>query len=67
MNADGEAVLGRVGDQGAEEIRGEVRQRYDEADNGNDDDNGNDVDDGGGNDDDGSDDDGDVSRPTKIE
>ena len=57
MNADGEAVLGRVGDQGAEEIRGEVRQRYDEADNGNDND-GND-----GNDDD---DDGDVSRPTKI-
>ena len=61
MNADGEAVLGRVGDQGGEEIRGEVRQRYDEADNGNDDD-------GGGNDDGNDDvDDGDVSRPTKIE
>ena len=60
MNADGEAVLGRVGDQGGEEIRGEVRQRNDEADNGN----GNDNDDDGGNDDV---DDGDVSRPTKIE
>ena len=64
MNADGVAVLGRVGDQGAEEIRGEVRQRYDEADNHDDDDDGN-VD--GGNDDGGSDDDGDVSGPTKIE
>ena len=62
MNANGEAVLGRVGDQGAKEIRGEVRQRYDEADN-------HDDDDDGGNDDDGNDDvdDGDVSRPTKIE
>ena len=64
MNADGEAVLGRVGDQGGEEIRGEVRQRYDEADNHDNDDGNND---GGGNDDDGSNDDGDVSRPTKIE